>query len=157
MNLRFVFIVLVLCCIGLLLVVGVRTAVLWLRTHYPQRANTIVAGASMLAAAAGVLLVLEVMEQPLFRSHDLLTLQEPVVAKTIPADRGAGSTMCVVDVHEHLGVLEVEVEQGLLKAKVESNSTAGPAFCPIGAEVRIDLTWLHRFSVTRRQTHVSGS
>ena len=157
MNLRFLFIVLVLCFIGLLLVLGIRTAILWVRAQFPQRANTILAGASMAAAAAVALLVAEVMDQPLFRPHDLLTLREPVVAKTIPADRGAGSMMCVVDVHEHLGVLEVEVERGLLRARVESNSATGPAFCPIGAEVRIDLTWLHRFSVTRRQTHVSGS
>lgn len=157
MNLRFVFIILVLCFIGLLLALGIRTAILWVRAHFPQRANTILAGVSIGAAAAVVLLVAEVMEQPQFRPHDLLTLQEPVVAKTIPPDRGAGSMMCVVDVHEHLGVLEVEVERGLLRARVESNSAKGPAFCPIGAEVRIDLTWLHRFSVTRRQTQVSGS
>lgn len=157
MNLRFVFIILVLCFLGLLLVLGIRTAVLWVRAHFPQRANTILAGVSVAAAAAAVLLAAEAMDQPLFRPHDLLTLQEPVVAKTIPADRGAGSMMCVVDIHEHLGVLEVEVERGLLRARVESNSAAGPVFCPTGAEVRIDLTWLHRVSVTRRQPQVSGS
>lgn len=156
MNLRFAFIVLVLCFISLLLVLGIRTAILWLRAHYPERANTILAGASVMVVVAAGFLVAELMEQPLFRPHDLLTLREPVVAKTIPADRGAGSMMCVVDVHEHLGVLEVEVERGLLRARVESNSATGPAFCPIGAEVRIDLTWLHRVSVTRRQAQVSG-
>ena len=40
-----------------------------------------------------------------------------------------------VDVHEHLGVVDVDIEQGLLRAKVESNNTAGPAFCPIGSDV----------------------
>lgn len=157
MNLRFAFIVLVLCVLLLLLALGIRTAILWIRTRYPERANSILAAASIVAVAAGLLVVVEVMEQPQFRPHDLLTLQEPVVAKTIPVDRGAGSTLCVVDVREHLGVLEVDIEQGLLRAKVESNSTAGAAFCPIGTEVRLDLTWLHRFSVTRRQPQVSGS
>ncbi len=157
MNFRFAFIVLVLCFIALLLVVGIRTAILWLRIHYPQRANTILAGACIVAVAAGVMLVVELTDQPRFRAHDLLTLQEPVVAKTVPADGGAGSLTCVVDVHEHLGVVDVDIEQGLLRAKVESNNTAGPAFCPIGSDVRIDLTWLHRLSVTRRQTQMSGS
>lgn len=157
MNLRFAFIVLVLCFIGILLALGVRTAILWVRAHFPQRANTILTGASIGAAAAVGLLVAEVMEQPQFRPHDLLTLQQPVVGKTIPVDRGAGSMVCVVDVHEHLGVLDVEAERGQLRAKVESNSAKGPAFCPIGAEVRIDLAGLHRVSVTRRQTQVSGS
>ncbi|MBS0168942.1 MAG: hypothetical protein JSR62_01200 [Nitrospira sp.] len=157
MNLRFAFIVLVLCALALLLAVGIRTAIVWIRTHYPQRANTILAAASLVVAAAGLLAVIELVEQPQFRPHDLLTLQEPVVAKTIPIDRGAGSTLCVVDVREHLGVLEVDIEQGMLRARVESNNTAGTAFCPIGADVRIDLTWLHRFSVTRRQPQVSGT
>lgn len=97
MNLRFAFIVLVLCVLLLLLALGIRTAILWIRTRYPERANSILAAASIVAVAAGLLVVVEVMEQPQFRPHDLLTLQEPVVAKTIPVDRGAGSTLCVVD------------------------------------------------------------
>ena len=75
MNFRFAFIVLVLCFIALLLVVGIRTAILWLRIHYPQRANTILAGACIVAVAAGVMLVVELTDQPLFLAHDLLTLQ----------------------------------------------------------------------------------
>jgi len=57
---------------------------------------------------------------------------------------------------EHLGVLEIEIERGALKARVESNNTSAPVFCPIGTEVRIDLNWLHRLTITRRQTQVSG-
>ena len=157
MNLRFAFIILVLALIGLLLVIGVLTAVRWLRIHYPERANAILAGGCVMIAGAVVMTIVEIQDQPVFRPHDLITLQEPVVARTIPVDRGAGSGTCVVDLHEHLGVLEVEVERGALKARVESNNTSAPVFCPIGTELRIDLTWLHRVTVTRRQTQVSGS
>ena len=52
---------------------GIRTAILWLRIHYPQRANTILAGACIVAVAAGVMLVVELTDQPRFRAHDLLT------------------------------------------------------------------------------------
>lgn len=157
MNLRFAFIVLVLAFIGLLLVIGVLTAIRWLRIHYPERANVILAGVCVITAGAAMMTIVEIRDQPTFRPHDLITLQEPVVARTIPADRMVGSMTCVVDLHEHLGVLEIEVERGALKARVESNNRSAPVFCPIGAEVRIDLTWLHRLTVTRRQTQVSGS
>ncbi len=157
MNLRFAFIILVLAFIGLLLAIGVLTAIRWLRIHYPERANAIFAGVCVITAGAVGMAIVEIKDQPTFRPHDLITLQEPVVARTIPADRVAGSMTCVVDLHEHLGVLDIEVEHGALKARVESNNTSAPVFCPIGAEVRIDLTWLHRLTVTRRQTQVSGS
>lgn len=157
MNLRFAFIILALLFIALLLVIGVMTAIRWLRIHYPGRANAILAGGAAIVAGAVVMGVVELNDRPMFRPHDLITLQEPVVARTIPVDRGAGSATCVIDLHEHLGVLEIEVEQGALKARVESNNTSAPVFCPIGTEVRIDLAWLHRLTVTRRQTQVSGS
>lgn len=157
MNLRFAFIILVLAFIGLLLAIGFLTAIRWLRIHYPERANAVLAGVCVITAGAVVMAIVEIQDQPMFRPHDLITLQEPVVARTITADRVAGSITCVVDLHEHLGVLEIEVEHGALKARVESNNTSAPVFCPIGAEVRIDLTWLHRLTVTRRQTQVSGS
>ena len=34
----------------------------------------------------------------------------------------------MVDVHEHLGVVDVDIEQGSAESEVESNNTAGPAF-----------------------------
>lgn len=156
MNLRFVFIVLVLAFIALLLAIGILTAIRWLRIHYPERASTILAAGAAIVAGAVIMTIVEVNDQPMFRPHDLITLQEPVVARTIPVDRGAGTATCVVDLHEHLGVLEIEIEHGALKARVESNNTSAPVFCPIGTEVRIDLNWLHRLTVTRRQTQVSG-
>lgn len=156
MNLRFGLIVLVLAFIGLLLSIGVLTAIRWLRIHYPERANVILAGLGAIIVGAGIMTIVEMNDQPTFRPHDLITLQEPVVARTIPVDRGSGSVTCVVDLQEHLGVLEVDVETGALKARVESNNTSASVFCPIGAEVRIDLTWLHRLTVTRRQTQLSG-
>lgn len=157
MNLRFAFIILVLVFVALLLAIGVLTAIRWLRLHYPQRANAILAGGAAIVAGGVIMTLVEMNDRPMFRPHDLITLQEPVVARTIPVDRGTGSTTCVVDLHEHLGVLEIEIEQGALKARVESNNTSAPVFCPIGTEVRIDLSWLHRLTVTRRQTQVSGS
>ncbi|MCW5799808.1 MAG: hypothetical protein LZF60_80310 [Nitrospira sp.] len=157
MNLRFGFIILVLAFLALLLAIGVLTAIRWIRMHYPERANAILAGGAAIVAGAVVMTILELNDRPLFRPHDLITLQEPVVARTIPVDRAAGSVTCIVDLHEHLGVLEIEVEQGALKARVESNNTSAPVFCPVGAEVRIDLNWLRRLTVTRRQTQVSGS
>lgn len=156
MNLRFVFIVLVLAFIALLLAIGVLTAIRWLRIHYPERANTILAAGAAIVAGAVIMTIVEVNDQPMFRPHDLITLQDPVVARTIPVDRGTGTATCVVDLHEHLGVVEIEIEHGALKARVESNNTSAPVFCPVGTEVRIDLNWLHRLTVTRRQTQVSG-
>lgn len=157
MNLRFAFIILVLVFVALLLAIGVLTAIRWLRLHYPQRANAILAGGAAIVAGGVIMTIVELNDRPMFRPHDLITLQEPVVARTIPGDRSAGSATCVVDLHEHLGVLEIEIEHGAVKARVESNNTSAPVFCPIGTEVRIDLDWLHRFTVTRRQTQVSGS
>ena len=157
MNLRVVFIILALVCIALLLAIGVLTAIRWLRLHYPHRAHAILAGSAAIVAGAVIMTIVEMNDRPMFRPHDLITLQEPVVARTIPVDRGTGSTTCVVDLHEHLGVLEVEIEQGALKARVESNNTSAPVFCLVGSEVRIDVTWLHRLTITRRQTQMSGS
>lgn len=157
MNLRVVFIILALVCIALLLAIGVLTAIRWLRLHYPQRAHAILAGSAAIVAGAVIMTIVEMNDRPMFRPHDLITLQEPVVARTIPVDRGTGSTTCVVDLHEHLGVLEVEIEQGALKARVESNNTSAPVFCLVGSEVRIDVIWLHRLTITRRQTQMSGS
>ena len=86
----------------------------------------------------------------MFHAGDLITLQEPVVARVIPADRHSTTTSCIVEIYEHLSV--VNVQTGTLKARVESNNRSSPGFCPIGADVQIELAWLHRFTLTHRQS-----
>jgi hypothetical protein len=151
MNLRAALILFVLTFIGLLLVIGVRTFIRWLQIHYPRRATAVLTGLCLLVLGAGALIAIEMKEQPTFRPRDLITLQEPVVARTIVADRESRSMPCVVDLHEHLGILDVEAESGTLKARVESNNNSAPVYCPIGADVRVNVAWLHRITVTRRQ------
>ncbi len=151
MNVRLVLTVVALGFVGLLLVIGVRTIVRWLKIHYPRRANAILAGVCAIVVGAGVLIVVEMKEQPTFRTNDLITLQEPVVVRTIAPDRESRSTTCVVDLHEHLGVLEFENERGTVRARVESNNTSAPLYCPIGAEIRIEAAWLHHPTITQRQ------
>ena len=90
-------------------------------------------------------------DEPTYQPNDLITLQQPVVVRTISADRESRALTCVVDLHEHLGVMEVESESGTLKARVESNNTSAALYCPIGAEVRVEIAWLHRPTVTRRE------
>ncbi|MEK6804132.1 MAG: hypothetical protein AABZ34_15950 [Nitrospirota bacterium] len=156
MNLRLVLTVAALGFIALLLVIGIRTAVRWLRIHYPQRANAALFGVCLLLAGAGVVIAVEMKDQPTFRPNDLLTLQEPVVARTIVGDRESRSLTCVVDLHEHLGVLELENERGTMRARVESNNTSEPLYCSIGAEVRIEAAWLHHPTITHRQADTAG-
>ena len=151
MNLRLVLTVVALGFIVLLLVIGIRTAIRWLKLHYPQRANAILFGACLLLAGGGLLIAAEMNDQPTFRPNDLLTLQEPVVVKTIVSDRESRSITCVVDLHEHLGVLELENERGTMRARVESNNASEPMYCPIGVEVRIEAAWLHHPTITHRQ------
>jgi PAS domain S-box-containing protein len=97
MNLRLVLTVGALCFIALLLVIGIRTAIRWLKIHYPQRANAVLSGVSLFLAGVGVLIAVEMKDRPAFRPNDLLTLQEPVVARTIVSDRESRSMTCVVD------------------------------------------------------------
>lgn len=151
MNLRLVLTVGALCFIALLLVIGIRTAIRWLKVHYPQRANAVLFGVCLFLAGAGILIVVEMNDRPTFRPNDLLTLQAPVVARTIVSDRESHSITCVVDRHEHLGVLELENERGTMRARVESNNTSEPLYCPIGVEVRIESAWLHHPTITHRQ------
>ncbi len=150
MNLRMFLIMLVLAFIGILLVMGARTLARWLKIHHPRRASAILVALWAIVVGAGWLIAMEFWEQPTFRPNDLITLQEPVVARTIAADRDSRTLSCVVDLHEHLGVLEVESDSGTLKARVESNNTSAPLYCPIGSEVRIEIAWLHRMTITRR-------
>ena len=140
MNFRLVLTVVALGFIVLLLVIGIRTAVRWLKIHYPQRANAVLFGVCLLLAGAGVLIAIEMKDQPTFRPNDLLTLQEPVVARTIVSDRESRSITCVVDLHEHLGVLELDIV--LADADIEKN--------------RIEAAWLHHPTITHRQADTDG-
>lgn len=148
MNLRAALVFIVLGFIGLFLVMGVLSFVQWLRQSYPRRFRLILAGLGVLLVAAGIWTATEMMERPTFRPNDLITLHEPVVAKTIPADRDSRMTACIVDSSEHLAV--VEVGGGTLTARVESNNASVPVYCAIGADVRIELAWLHRYTLTHR-------
>ena len=148
MNFRAAVVFIVLGFIGLLLVMGVLGFVQWLRQSYPRRFRLILAGLAVLVVAAGIWTVAEMMDRPTLRSSDLITLHEPAVAKTIPADRDSRMTACIVDSSEHLAV--VEVSGGTLTARVESNNTSTPVYCVIGTDVRIELAWLHRYTLTHR-------
>lgn len=151
MNPRVVLITCVLAFVGLLLVMGARAFARWLKIHYPRRASAILLTLWIAGIATGWLIIRELRDQPIYQPNDLITLQEPVVAKTISADRDSRALTCVVDLHEHLGILEVESEGSTLKARVESNNTSAPLYCPIGAEVRVEMAWLHGPTVTRRE------
>jgi len=150
MNLRAALIFLVLGFIGLLLVMGAVSFVRWLRLSYPRSFRSILVVLCLVVVGAGVWVYMEAKERPVFHAGDLMTLQEPVVARVIPADRQSPTTSCIVEIYEHLSV--VDVQSGTLKARVESNNRSGPSFCPVGAEVQIDLAWLHRFTLTQRES-----
>ncbi len=148
MNLRAALIFLVLGFIGLLIVMGAASFVRWLKISYPRSFRSILAVLCLLLVGAGVWVYMEVKERPVFHAGDLMTLEEPVVARVIPAERNAPATSCIVEIYEHLSV--VDVQTGTLKARVESNNRSGPSYCPIGAHVNIELAWLHRYTLTHR-------
>ena len=148
MNLRAGLIFLVLGFIGLLIVMGAASFVRWLKISYPLQYRTILVVLCLLLVGAGVWVYMEVKERPVFHAGDLMTLEEPVVARVIPADRHAPATSCIVEIYEHLSV--VEMQSGTLKARVESNNRSSPSFCPIGADVQIELAWLNHFTLTHR-------
>ncbi len=148
MNLRVALIVLVLGFIGLLLVMGAVSFVRWLRLSYPRHFWLILTVLGLAAVGLGLWGYEEAAERPAFHPGDLITLEAPVVARQVPVERTAPQTSCIVEIYEHLAV--VEVESGTLKARVESNARSRPSFCPIGAEVQLDLTWLHRYTLTHR-------
>jgi hypothetical protein len=148
MNVRAALIFLVFGFVGLLLVMGVLSFVRWVKIRYPRRGIPILVALGMIVMGSAIVIAMEIRERPSFRPNDLVTLQEPVVAKIIAADRNSRIETCVIDRYEHLGVMEVE--GATLTAKVESNNTSTPVFCPIGADVRTELAWLHDVTVTRR-------
>src|SRR5881397_388432 len=148
MNLRAALIFLILGIISLLIVMGAVSLVRWLKMAYPRSFRSILAALCLVVGGAGVWVYLEKKERPVFHAGDLITLQEPVVARVIPTDRRSPTTSCIVEIYEHLSV--VDLQSGTLKARVESNNRSWPSFCPIGAKVEIELAWLHRFTLTHR-------
>jgi hypothetical protein len=148
MTLRAALVLIVLGFAGLLLAMGLRSFVEWLKRAYPRRFRIILAALALLVTSAIVWTALELMERPAFRPNDLITLHEPVVANTIAVDRDSRTTACIVDNSEHLAV--IATEGGTITARVESNNRSGSVYCAIGGEVRIELAWLHRYSLTHR-------
>ncbi|MGQ0811863.1 MAG: hypothetical protein ACT4OO_11660 [Nitrospiraceae bacterium] len=147
MNLRIALIFFVLGFIGLLLVMGAASLARWLKTSYPRHFRWILVSLGLLIAVAGVWAYME-KEQPTFHTDDLITLEEPLVAKVFASDRHSPTIACIVDLYEHLAVIEVDTRT--LTARVESNNTSGQHYCPVGATVHFERSWLHRFTVTRR-------
>ncbi|HEX2056102.1 MAG TPA: hypothetical protein VHF07_06395 [Nitrospiraceae bacterium] len=150
MNLRAALVFIVLGFLCVLVVMGLRSFIQWIRHRYPRRFRLILAVLAVLVTTAVVWSLFELVERPTFRPNDLITLHEPVVAKTIPLDRDSRMTACIVDNSEHLAV--VTIDGGTLTARVESNNRSASVYCEVGAEVKIELAWLHRYSLTRRSS-----
>src|SRR5262245_62106017 len=136
MNLRAALIFLVLGFVSLLIVMGALTFVSWLKTAYPRHFRSILVALSLVIVGLGFWGYMEASGDPAFHTADLLTLQEPVVARLEAVGRGERNTACIIDIYEHLAV--VEVRTGTLSARVESNNTSGPSFCPIGIKVQVE-------------------
>ena len=151
MNPRLILIMCVLAFIGLLLIVGAHTFYRWVKIHYPRQASAVLLGLWILGITGGWLIVREIRDEPTYQPNDLITLQQPVVVKTIALERDSRAVTCVVDLHEHLGVMEIQRESGTLKARVESNNSSAALYCPVGSEVHVEIAWLHRPTVTRRE------
>ena len=151
MNPRLILIMCVLAFIGLLLIVGARTFARWVKIHYPRQAAAVILGLWIVGITGGWLIVREMRDEPTYQLNDLITLQQPLVVKTIPAERDSRAETCVVDLRQHLGVMEIQSESGTLKARVESNNTSAALYCPVGSEVHVEMAWLHRPTVTRRE------
>lgn len=149
MAFRLAVVLLVLGFIGLLIVMGTISFVRWLKITHPRHFRSILIGLS--AALIGVVIwtILEVMDRPSFQAGDLITVQEPLVARMVTTDVKTATTSCIVEIYEDLSV--VDTTSGTMKARVESNKKSGPSSCPIGAEVQFELAWLHRYTVTHRQ------
>ena len=151
MNPRLILIMCLLAFIGLLLIVGARTFARWVKIHYPRQASAILLGLWIVGITGGWLIVREIQDEPTYQLNDLITLQHPVVVKTIAVERDSRAETCVVDLRQHLGVIEIQSESGTLKARVESNNPSAALYCPVGSEVHVEMAWLHRPTVTRRE------
>jgi hypothetical protein len=148
MTFRAVLVFIVLGFVGLLVAMGLRSFVAWLKQAYPRRYRVILGGLALIVTAAIVWMAFELVERPAFRSNDLITLHEPVVATTVTVDRDSRTMACIIDSSEHLAV--ITVDGGTLTARVDSNNGSAPVYCAIGSDVRIELAWLHRHSLTHR-------
>ncbi|KXK00484.1 MAG: hypothetical protein UZ03_NOB001002649 [Nitrospira sp. OLB3] len=89
MNVRGGLILLLVAFVGLLLAIGVRTFVRWVKVQSPRSAPLILAVLGLLTAGAVWLTMMEAREGPTFQPNDLVTLQEPIVVRSIPQDRDA--------------------------------------------------------------------
>ena len=150
MNLRAALIFLVLGFISLLIVMGSLSFVRWLKTAYPGQFRSILIALCLGLVSLGIWGYMEASDRPAFHAGDLLTLQEPVVARLVSTDRNSPTTSCIVEIYEHVSVVEATTER--LNVRVESNNRSGPSFCPIGAEVQVELAWLHRYTLTHRDS-----
>jgi hypothetical protein len=129
---------------------GAISFVRWLRFSYPHYYRTILIVLLLIACGLGVWVMLELQDRPAFHEEDVITLGEPLVVRVVSTERLTATTSCIVEIHEHLAVLEVM--SGTLKARVESNAGSGPTFCPIGAQVLFDPAWLQRYTLTHRHS-----
>src|SRR3989442_15683258 len=109
MNLRAALIFLVLGFIGLLIVMGAASFVRWLKISYPLQYRTILIVLCLLLVGVGVWIHMEVKERPVFQAGDLMTLEEPVVAIVIPADRMDHATSLIVELYEHISVIAFHI------------------------------------------------
>jgi hypothetical protein len=147
-NLRLALTFLAFGFVGLLLVLGFLSMVRWMRHAYPKHFRLLLAAVLLGGIGLGAWGYLEAQARPTFHLDDLITLQEPLVVRIIPTERLAPVRSCIVEIHEHLAILDVGPR--LLKARVESNGPADPAFCPVGAAVEFERPWLHAYTLTRR-------
>jgi hypothetical protein len=149
-NLRAAFIFLALGIVSLLITMGALSVVRWLRIAYPKQFRSILVVLCLALVCLGVWGYMEADDRPAFHAGDLLTLQEPIVARMIRSDRNSPTASCIIDIYEHVAVIEART--GTLSARVESNNTSGPSFCAIGAEVQVEIGWLHRYTLTHRHS-----
>ena len=148
MNPRAFLIFLVFGFIGLLTVMGAISFVRWMKAAYPHRVRAILVALGLSVVGLGIWAYRELNDRPVFHPGDLLTLEQPVVARLVSSERNTADGACIVAIREHLSV--VQAGSGRLTARIESNYQSGTSYCPIGADVQIELAWLQRFTLTRR-------
>src|SRR6185295_11338769 len=104
MNVRLALVLLVLGFVGLLLVMGALSFVRWLKVTNPRHYRLILLGlcAAMIGLSAWG--ILEVIDRPSFEPGDLITVQEPIVARIVATDIKAPTTSCIVEIYENLSV-----------------------------------------------------
>ncbi len=150
MTVRVALVLLALGFLGLLVVMGAVSFVRWLRFAHPRHFRSILVSLCLALLGLGIWGFIEVLDRPSFHQDDLITLQEPMVAHMASADRTSPTIGCIVEIYEHLAV--IDAGSGTIKARVESNKASGPSFCPVGAEVQFEQAWLHRYTLTHRHS-----